>query len=275
MIEEMAHDRPARWPCGGAGTEQSEHPRAWVLLADVERDRGSRLLRSDDGGASWSESLPLPSGTELAAIAFRTRDRGFGVTPRGEILATSNGGDSWTTVLPPSLVDDDDAAVAIAVSPNGHVVVGGQIALDRTFFAPYPLVMISDDDGATWATLVLETEIGSVRRVCSTNEGDVLAVFAWRVGGSSGGIAHGFAVSRPGERPLSPTGVPATGPRRAAAITCIGERQFWTAGYLQTYPSSPSHSSVWTSRDAALTWEDRGASVPEEARVVDMTFSDP
>lgn len=256
--------------CGGSGRE---HPRVWVLLGDAERDRGSRLLRSDDGGASWSEPLPLPAGIELTAIAFRTRDRGFGVTRRGEVLATSNGGGSWMTVLPPVLVNDGDAVTTIAVSPAGHVVAGGQIALDPAFF-PRPLAIISDDDGQTWTTLAMQAGIGPVRRVCSTTEGDVLVAFARPVRGSD---VYELAVSRPEDRALTATSVPATEPepRRGSAIGCVGEGQFWTAGFLQRSETSPSYSSVWTSPDAALTWDNRGASLPEDAKLLDVTFSDP
>jgi hypothetical protein len=259
--------------CGG-GSDGIEPPRALVLLAD--EDGGSRLLRSDNGGASWSEPLPLPPEAALSAVAFRTRERGFGVTPRGEVLATSNGGDSWTSVLPPSLDDNfDDGTGAIAVSQKGYVVVGGQVAVsDSPFYPPSPFVIVSDDDGATWATRSLAAEIGFALSVCATDDGSMLTAFSRWIGGASGRLVHRFAVLRPGGDAFSVTRVPGIG-FWSAASACIGERQFWIAGFDQRNISAPSLSTVWTSADAGLTWEDRSASIPEDAHLLDVSFSDP
>jgi photosystem II stability/assembly factor-like uncharacterized protein len=74
------------------------------LLLDVARagtrlvavgDRGHVLL-SDDQGASWRQSLKVPSRTMLTAVAFADARNGCAVGHDEIILRTTDAGESWT-----------------------------------------------------------------------------------------------------------------------------------------------------------------------------------
>lgn len=79
-----------------AASPQAEHP---CLLVGT----GNGLLRSDDGGQRWQTVLP---GKEVVVIRFSPGFNGDGVawvgTGTGELLASSDGGLTWTACRSPS-----------------------------------------------------------------------------------------------------------------------------------------------------------------------------
>lgn len=115
-----------------------------------------RLLRSSDGGATWTETpLTLPTGIEdawvtlgapvvgadgrgqLAARAYRVQGTGGAVAQLGTWTSTTrDGGTTWSAFAP-------DAHPGSAVAPDGTwwSAVGGQLAK-------------SSDLGATWSVTV-------------------------------------------------------------------------------------------------------------------------
>ena len=56
---------------------------------------GSLLLRTTDGGESWSR-LVIPTKVELIHLDFEGKSHGWIVGDMGTILATTNSGSSWT-----------------------------------------------------------------------------------------------------------------------------------------------------------------------------------
>ena len=101
------------------------------------------LLRTVNGGDTW---LPAgePTGLILTSVAFAGPDEGWGVAlPAGKVgepvpgtlVATTDGGSSWTVVRP-------DIADSICLS-GGALVAGAGSMVRR-----------STDGGATWSTLL-------------------------------------------------------------------------------------------------------------------------
>ena len=62
-------------------------------LEEGEEPEGSLLLRTDDGGATWTESVTGVKG--LISVFFVDAQRGWGVTNDGSIVHTANGGNDW------------------------------------------------------------------------------------------------------------------------------------------------------------------------------------
>ena len=119
---------------------------AWIAAGNA---RPARVLRTDDGGRSWtSTAVPLDAGEAAGAtsVAFRTAERG--VALGGDLGApdvvgrtvarTADGGRSWTAGGP---LPFPGAAYGAAYVPGTGALVAvgpGGAALSR-------------DDGATWA----------------------------------------------------------------------------------------------------------------------------
>jgi len=88
---------PAAVNFGGAGgTVQrlvfTDTERGWLLLADAGGT--SRLLRTSDGGRSWTAPQVLP-GNRLVDLAFGDARAGWAVGDAGQVWATRDGGLSW------------------------------------------------------------------------------------------------------------------------------------------------------------------------------------
>ncbi|MFO1426328.1 MAG: YCF48-related protein [Steroidobacteraceae bacterium] len=131
--------------------------RGALLLLDVARagprlvavgERGHVLL-SDDDGRSWRQSLKVPSRTMLTAVAFADAQHGWAVGHDEVILATSDGGESWTrshyapeTQQPLLDVWFADAQHGIAVGAYGSyfVTADGGASWESRKFASTPLV---------------------------------------------------------------------------------------------------------------------------------------
>lgn len=69
-------------------------------------DRG-HIIYSDDEGLSW-EQAETPSGVLLTAVCFANEQAGWAVGHDAVILATRDGGESWTKQYSDELVVDDD-----------------------------------------------------------------------------------------------------------------------------------------------------------------------
>lgn len=103
------------------------------------------LLRSDDGGAQWQ---PVRADAPVTAVSFDPNDPGrmlaYVAPPGGGLLASSDGGQSWTATG--WLLDSPDDAVAhLAIHPEDpDVVFAAMFGRD---------VHRSDNGGQTWTPL--------------------------------------------------------------------------------------------------------------------------
>ena len=103
--------------------------------------RDGTILRTDDGGQTFSRRTSLPGAHDLA---FATADAGLAVVPAGrgsEIFRTTDGGATWTSAaVTPGAVRD------LHLAPGGAAyAVGAAPALHR-----------SNDGGATWEPAEME-----------------------------------------------------------------------------------------------------------------------
>lgn len=82
-------------------TKAAVQPMVGVAVAGkriVGVGRRGVILTSDDNGKSWKQSA-VPVGTDLTAVSFPTADKGWAVGHGGVVIATTDGGLTWTRVL--------------------------------------------------------------------------------------------------------------------------------------------------------------------------------
>ena len=122
---------------------------AWIGTGGL----AARMLRTEDGGASWSVAeTPLRSGepsTGVFSVAFRDAQHGFAVggdyqdppNPEGNHARSEDGGLSWTTVAqPPGGYRSCVVFVPGRAAPTWVAV--GRAGTDVSF-----------DDGVTWTAI--------------------------------------------------------------------------------------------------------------------------
>lgn len=146
----------------GGGSWQDIEPNsnsfngAWVTPFVIDPNNTERLWIGDDQmwvtnnrGTSWSAVSPSAGGgysDRMAAIAISpvNGDRVYGVNPNGDVLFTTDGGDSWEINSVPA-----SPATYIDVHPVNpdiiYVTIGGYNANNKVF--------ISSDAGETWTNL--------------------------------------------------------------------------------------------------------------------------
>jgi photosystem II stability/assembly factor-like uncharacterized protein len=91
---------------------------------------GSRIHKTLDGGATWTEQYPA-GGAELSAVSFSDPQNGWAVGFANQVLRTTNGGQTWTpqTISAPPLT----AFLGVtAVSPATAWVAGWNGLAART-----------------------------------------------------------------------------------------------------------------------------------------------
>jgi photosystem II stability/assembly factor-like uncharacterized protein len=115
----------------------------------AEKQYVTTLLKTDDGGASWSEHA-VGQTAGLNAVVFVGQNNGWAVGGGGLILHTSNGGGSWTrqTIattdgLRAVSFPDDEHGWITAVRPTHWDFVGDEDNWEAS-------VWHTDDGGQTW-----------------------------------------------------------------------------------------------------------------------------
>jgi photosystem II stability/assembly factor-like uncharacterized protein len=105
----------------------SDRSRAWAV------GDGGVVLRSSDGGASWTR-ISAPTKATLRAVRFAD-DALHGIAVGDVAIATSDGGASWTALTQPPA-----ALNGLSISGPRAVAVGAN-----------GLIWRSADSGATWS----------------------------------------------------------------------------------------------------------------------------
>jgi len=91
-------------------------------------------------GFTYSWGHPSPQGNIVYGIAFKDVELGWAVTGCGNILETTDGGDSWVIIHEPDSLCRD--LYDIAISGQGTILVSGDAGV----------IMRSTDEGESWET---------------------------------------------------------------------------------------------------------------------------
>ena len=134
------HFVPLGTPADATGVAWQDEDRVWVS-GDLPAGWGGAgvLTRSGDGGHTWSVVV-ASHPVALTSIAFADTSHGFAGQPSGGLLATSNGGTSFTPVSFPGLAL---AGIEFVTPLIGHAAgTGADFSLART-----------TDGGTSWTTI--------------------------------------------------------------------------------------------------------------------------
>jgi photosystem II stability/assembly factor-like uncharacterized protein len=132
-----------------------------------------KIFRSIDNGENWSEVANVPVGEE-GIFCFEKMDNPdiilAGTYPNAHILRSIDNGETWTdlgSMLPAS--PTPQWLHTIKNMGNGVVLAGcaGNIGIDSR-------ILISEDNGATWETLVIFPELYGIFSIEKLEEGIVL-----------------------------------------------------------------------------------------------------
>lgn len=104
--------------------------------------RGMVLL-SDNEGAQWRQARQVPVRTTLTAVSFSDERNGWAVGHNGTILATTDGGESWSIQRFDDATDQPLFSVCFLDKTRG-VAVG-----------LWSLVLVTSDAGVTWRAVSL------------------------------------------------------------------------------------------------------------------------
>ena len=132
-------------------------------------DQFGHIFRSDDGGASWTQS-PGTVSHPKTSIAVNPLDPSHifaAVTCCNEIAFSQNFGESWVPVRVPA-----NRATSVLAEPNGNIFIGTGPGACPGPCPPEPTgVFRSSDEGATWEPLNEGLGYRSVRHLLSVGNG--------------------------------------------------------------------------------------------------------
>lgn len=124
----------------------------WIGIADALGNQDVNIMRSTDGGTSWTDrtpNLPEPISGQGIAIDPNDSDKVFAVFGSsfagGSVWRSTNGGSTWTDVtntLPVNPMMD-------VITDGQRVIVGGGLLFGSQFVGVYE----STDDGNSWTAL--------------------------------------------------------------------------------------------------------------------------
>ncbi len=122
------------------------------------------VLRTDDGGATWSLARTDPAGVPLLRIRFLDSKHGFALGGSGVMYRTSDGGDSWSRDVVTTADGFDPHLFDIVALDDGRVILAGEAG--RLFR--------SSADHYGWQELQ-SPYVGSFFGLISLGSGNVLA----------------------------------------------------------------------------------------------------
>jgi photosystem II stability/assembly factor-like uncharacterized protein len=168
-----------------------------VLLAAGPGDR-SRIFRTDDGGATWTETWVMaePEGF-LDCMDFIDPTRGFayGDAIAGQVylLETRDGGRSWSRIPAAGLPAALESEGGFAASGDCVATALGATVLVATGNGPEPRLIRSDDAGHSWSVSTLPLTAGPSAGATAVGIED--DAFGWAVGGAIGPPLPGARVA--------------------------------------------------------------------------------
>jgi photosystem II stability/assembly factor-like uncharacterized protein len=117
-----------------------------VTVADLALARGRACSAGDSSGWCWQR--PLPQGNAIADVTIAANGKGWAVGELGTLLATTDGGATWTRLPAPS---DQDLVKVFAVSEQVVWLA-----------ATNDLILMSSDGGRRWQTSNAGFGVGEV-----------------------------------------------------------------------------------------------------------------
>ena len=239
------------------------------------------ILRTEDGGQTFSRRASLPAASTPDDLAFATGDAGLAVAGAGrnsEIFRTLDGGTTWTSVaITPGRVRD------LYLAPGGTAYAVGE--------GPSP-VHRSTDGGATWEPAELEglEAVPTITRIscrdattCLLTTGDSFLVRT----GDGGDTATAVPAKEPGLRAVgwaSTQRALAVGDRGATVVSTDAGATFarldgeLPGRYTAIRPGPGDlafavghHGALARSTDGGLTWAPGTVSTSQS--VIDASFA--
>lgn len=246
-----SQDGGATWQLGGEGLREVTMGdiRPLQLLADPDRPGslyatvfGIGVFRSFDDGAHWHPaanrglgSFPKPSDLEVAP----NQPSKLFLATGDWIFVSEDGGDSWTATgpAPPKA----DSVYDLAIDPTDPDTLYA-VGKSETLHDLNPFAFKSQDGGASWERLDIETALG-------------FNVFPTTVTVIPGGSGAVYVVGEPGEIIRSMDGG-ATWTRADNGLPIDNEHRYFSLRGLATRPSEPS--TLYVSLDSSDGLPPRG-----------------
>jgi photosystem II stability/assembly factor-like uncharacterized protein len=227
-----------------------------VWLAGDALDRGPTilglLLRSEDGGETWTETLGVPGGS-LSGVDFVDRATGW-VVGAGRILRTDDGGVSFADQTAALAIEEPVAQVtAISAIDAERAIAVGYGRLSGEDF-PQEILLVTSDGGASWRPSVVPRDElrPRIREACITPSGAGVSALETRIvltsdAGATWSYGPDFAFER---------GTPGSFVRGSGfnepVVRCSGESHLW----ILTTGTDPRRDTLWHSPDGGRTWLD-------------------
>ena len=205
--------------------------RDWLLCGagNIEGPQAKNLYATRDGGQNWtlvasSTHGALPAGGSIVSLSFTSVRRGFIGLDGNGVLATADGGRTWTRAFTTQVPRGEGRSAAVGFLPNGH----GWLVRS----APQPFE-VTADGGRTWqlgdrgpTQVQLAADLGDGRALAyAESAGSPPQLLATQNGGASW-----YTVSWP--------------PFHAGALQALSPRAIMAAG----------GGGVEISRDGGETW---------------------
>lgn len=273
---------PSSTPAATASPSPTATPMVGPFAWAVDQ---RHVLRSTDGGLTWTVAMTASETVALQSIAFVDREHGWvvGGSDPGfgtALFHTDDGGRTWTDQLPNitglAEVPPDIYSFGfldVAFTDASHGVAVGAERQHVGIFAPPALVIVTDDGGASWRTAdILEPDRrGPLRSVCLNPNGTGIAVGNGFLGGglvittADGGFTwHDIGRQidlNPGDEFTTIT-----------SAACAAPSSFWISG---TNIGVVGHRpTLLYSPSAGVAWFDRTPSASSAFRVFPLSFVD-